>query len=96
MTKTCTSDPGSGRTGFWYRHATQSQAHINSAGAIYNVSLILDTNPASIAAVDKAYQKKYTVDPSLPLLLTDQAHSTTSRLFPIADIGEEDWGSLGL
>jgi len=50
----------------------------------------------SIAAVDKAYQKKYTVDPSLPLLLTDQAHSTTSRLFPIADIGEEDWGSLGL
>ena len=52
-------------------HATQSQAYIKAAGTLYKVSLILDTNPASIAAVDRAYQQKYTADPSLPLLLTD-------------------------
>jgi hypothetical protein len=75
---------GFGANGFWYRHATQSQAFISAAGALYKVSLILDTDPASIAAVDKAYQQKYSVDPSLPLLLTDQARSTTSRLFPLA------------
>jgi hypothetical protein len=75
---------GLGRNGFWYRHATESQAYVDAAGVRYKVNLILRTDPASIAAVDEAYRKKYSADPSLPLLLTDQARSTTSRLIPQA------------
>jgi hypothetical protein len=73
---------GFGTTGFWYRHATKSQAYVNAAGVRYKVSLILDTDPASIAAVDKAYRQKYSADPSLPPLLSDDARSTTSWLVP--------------
>jgi hypothetical protein len=73
---------GFGKNGFWYRHAIGSQAYINAEGVQYKVSLILHTDPVSIAAVDEAYRQKYSADPSLPLLLSDQARSTTSRLIP--------------
>ena len=73
---------GFGTNGFWYRHATESQAYVDAAGVRYKVNLNLRTDPVSIAAVDEAYQQKYAADPSLPLLLTDQARSTTSRLIP--------------
>ena len=73
---------GFGMNRFWYRHATESQAYVDAAGVRYKVNLILRTDPASIAAVDEAYRRKYSADPSLPLLLTDQARSTTSQLIP--------------
>jgi hypothetical protein len=73
---------GFGTNGSWYRNATKSQAYVNAAGVRYKVSLVLPTDPASIAAVDKAYRQKYSGDPSLPLLLSDEARSTTSRLIP--------------
>jgi hypothetical protein len=73
---------GFGTNGFWYRHATESQAYVNAAGTLYKVSLILQTDPVTIAAVDKAYRQKYSADSSLPLLLSDRARSTTSRLIP--------------
>jgi hypothetical protein len=70
--------------GVWYRQATESQAYVDAAGVRYKVNLILRTDRASIAAVDEAYRKKYSADPSLPLLLTEQARSTTSLLIPQA------------
>src|ERR1700722_15690177 len=73
---------GFGENGFWYRHATGSQAYVDAAGVQYKVSLILDRDSVSIAAVDEAYRRKYSADPSLPLLLSDRARSTTSRLIP--------------
>lgn len=73
---------GFGKSGFWYRHATGSQAYVDAAGVQYKVSLSLDADPVSIAAVDEAYRQKYSADPSLPLLLSDRARSTTSRLIP--------------
>jgi hypothetical protein len=73
---------GFGKNGFWYRHATGSQAYVDAEGVQYKVSLILDRDPVSIGAVDEAYRQKYSADPSLPLLLSDRARSTTSRLIP--------------
>ena len=73
---------GFGKNGFWYRHATGSQAYVNADGAQYKVSIALNTDSVSIAAVDEAYRQKYSADPSLPLLLSDRARSTTSRLIP--------------
>jgi hypothetical protein len=73
---------GFGTNRFWYRHATESQAYVNAAGVRYKVSVIPRTDRVSIAAVDEAYRQKYSADPSLPLLLSDQARSTTSRLIP--------------
>jgi hypothetical protein len=67
-----------------YRHATNSQPYIKVAGTLYKVGLIRHTDPASVAAVDAAYRQKYSGDPSLPLLLTDEARSTTSLLSPQA------------
>jgi len=75
---------GFGTNGSWYRHATESQAYVDADGVRYKVNLTLRTDGASIAAVDEAYREKYSADPSLPLLLTDQARSTTSRLIPQA------------
>jgi hypothetical protein len=73
---------GFGKSGFWYRHAIGSQAYVDAGGVQYKVSLSLDADPVSIAAVDEAYRQKYSADPSLPLLLSDRARSTTSRLIP--------------
>jgi hypothetical protein len=73
---------GFGKNGFWYRHAAGSQAYVDAEGVEYKVSLILDRDSVSIAAVDEAYRQKYSADPSLPLLLSDRARSTTSRLIP--------------
>ena len=53
-----------------------------AAGADYKVSLAVQSDSAVIAAVDEAYRQKYRADPSLPLLLTADARSTTSRLIP--------------
>ena len=75
---------GFGANGSWYRHATNSQAYIKAAGTLYKVGLIRHTDPASVAAVDAAYRQKYSGDPSLPLLLTDEARSKTSLLSPQA------------
>lgn len=73
---------GFGKSGFWYGHATGSQAYVDAEGVQYKVSLILDRDSVSIAAVDEAYRQKYSADPSLPLLLSERARSTTSRLIP--------------
>jgi hypothetical protein len=73
---------GFGTNGSWYRHATESQAYVDAAGVRYKVDLILRTDAVSVSAVDEAYRENYSADPSLPLLLTDQARSTTSRLIP--------------
>lgn len=73
---------GFGKNGLWYRHAIGSQAYVDAEGVQYKVSLILDRDSVSIAAVDEAYRQKYSADPSLPLLLSDRARSTTSRLIP--------------
>lgn len=73
---------GFGNGGFWYRHPAGLQAYVDAAGVQYKVSLSLDPDPVSIAAVDEAYRQKYSADPSLPLLLSDRARSTTSRLIP--------------
>jgi hypothetical protein len=73
---------GFGANGSWYRHATNSQPYIKAAGTLYKVGLIRHTDPASVAAVDAAYRQKYSGDPSLPLLLTDETRSTTSLLSP--------------
>jgi hypothetical protein len=62
--------------------ATGSQAYVDAEGVQYKVSLILDRDSVSIAAVVEAYRQKYSADPSLPLLLSDRARSTTSRLIP--------------
>ena len=73
---------GFGKNGGWYRRAIRAQAHVMAAGADYKVSLAVQSDSAVIAAVDEAYRQKYRADPSLPLLLTADARSTTSRLLP--------------
>ena len=79
---TCMCDPGSGRTGSGTATPLGSQAYVDAEGVQYKVSLVLDRDSVSIAAVDEAYRQKYSADPSLPLLLSDRARSTTSRLIP--------------
>jgi len=74
---------GFGTNGRWYRNAVKSQAYIKASGALYKVDLVPQFDPVAIAAVDKAYRQKYATDPSLPLLLTDQARSSTSRVLPV-------------
>src|SRR5258705_12735435 len=69
---------GFGANGRWYRHATNSQPYIKAASTLYKVGLIRHTDPASVAAVDTAYRQKYSRDPSLSLLLNDDASSTAS------------------
>lgn len=73
---------GFGTRGRWYRNAVKSQAYIKASSVTYEVNLVRESGPLAVGAVDKAYRQKYATDPSLPLLLTDRARSSTSRVLP--------------